>query len=84
MKIKSQCWCDQKRLGIKGKSRAVAARLENFYVDDDQGDGDDGNGGDDDVNGGDDDGDGGGDQGDGGVQSVRSMDEPSGPNLRQY
>ena len=67
-------------MGIKGKSRAVAARLENFYVDDDQGDGDDGDGGDDDGDGG----DGGGDQSDGGVQSGRSMDEPSGPNLRQY
>ena len=32
MKIKSQCCYDQKRERIKGKSRAVAARLENFYV----------------------------------------------------
>ena len=35
MKIKSQCCCDQKREQIKGKSGAVAARLENFPHDDD-------------------------------------------------
>ena len=35
MKIKSQCCCDQKREQIKGKSGAVAARLENFFHDDD-------------------------------------------------
>ena len=47
MKIKSQCCCDQKREQIKGKSGAVAARLENFFHDDDcdcddRDDGDDG------------------------------------------
>ena len=54
MKIKSQCCCDQKREQIKGKSGAVAARLENFFHDDDcdcddrddGDDGDDGNDGD--------------------------------------
>ena len=35
MKIKSQCCCDQKREQIKGKSGALAARLENFFCDDD-------------------------------------------------
>ena len=51
MKIKSQCCCDQKREQIKGKSGAVAARLENFFHDDDcdcddRDDGDDGDRGD--------------------------------------